>query len=668
MSRSITTTGLSLLLCAGAAGWSQASSLGIYSFNNAAGNEVTFPVDVQPQNATFSDMSRGSGITASLASGAFSASGWSTATLDADDYFEFTLTPAGGFSLTLTNLSFAERRSSTGPRELAVRSSLDAYTANLATLSVPDDTATRTQTVPLGGGFSSQSGPVTFRLYAYAAESSNGTWRIDNVDLAGSIDSSGGSPTNVQFIATTGSVGESDGTFNIVMYKTAPGGNVSGQLALGGDASEGPGDDYTINSTNFILNGAATSVTFTVTLVDDAEAEALENAVFQIVNVVGGGVGSPDTFTLAISDDDVAPGGTLLISQYTEADSGTTPKGIEIWNNSGSPITFDDGANLLDIQLGVNGGPAVSVTTLERGTLAAGDVWVIGTANMNPNVDYAFLFNGNDAIVLELGGVVVDTFGLVGNDPGTATGWSSNGVQTANRNIQLKSDITTGDSNGWTDPSERFEDVGAGSLQTGFGIPPNGAPSTNIRFLVAADSIGEDAGVYVVTLWKTAPGGGVTGQVALSGTAVEGLGNDYTINTTNFVLNDATTTAEIVITVNDDSDDETAETVVLTLANVNGANIGMPFDFTLTLNDNDDPALDEYEIVGRTIAGSLLGFVVDISSNDVPYTLYYSTNLVTDPAPEGTGLVDTQLGDGGSITLQETNPVDRVRHYWIRTN
>ena len=48
--------------------------------------------------------------------------------------------------------------------------------------------------------------------------------------------------------------------------------------------------------------------------------------------------------------------------------------------------------------------------------------------------------------------------------------WSDNGVSSMNQNISIKSDIDTGDQDGWTDPSERFDKVDIGSVLTGFGI------------------------------------------------------------------------------------------------------------------------------------------------------------------------------------------------------
>ena len=174
-----------------------------------------------------------------------------------------------------------------------------------------------------------------------------------------------------------------------------------------------------------------------------------------------------------------------IISQYIETNSGTEPKGIEIWNNTGSELNF--ATNNLVIQQGTNGGVLTDKYTIDTGTLSSGDVLVIGTDNEYHDLKnttegngatfytYGFEFNGDDAFALKYGGVITDVFGDPGNDPGSE--WFGNGVSTKNQNIGLKSGINTGDLDGWTDPSLRFETistdpVGVGGCD-GFGAEDN---------------------------------------------------------------------------------------------------------------------------------------------------------------------------------------------------
>ena len=180
----------------------------------------------------------------------------------------------------------------------------------------------------------------------------------------------------------------------------------------------------------------------------------------------------------------------LLISQYVETNSGGNPKGIEIWNPTANPIDFS--VTDLEVRKGTNGGTPSADFTLTTGTLAAGDVWVIGTSDMGTYLDNTFgvgvvnfsskgfTFNGDDSLTVYLGGVLVDVFGNPGSDPGSA--WSGGGVSTANQNIQILDGITTGTTTAWTDPSTRFETVstdpvGSGGL-SGFGVAPVPEPST----------------------------------------------------------------------------------------------------------------------------------------------------------------------------------------------
>jgi hypothetical protein len=173
----------------------------------------------------------------------------------------------------------------------------------------------------------------------------------------------------------------------------------------------------------------------------------------------------------------------LLISQYIETSTGTTPKGIEIYNYSSSPIVFSN-SNNLQISQGTNGGACTLLPGLNiiSGTLAAGKVWVIGTSdiitysNANPidltgATSYNFSFNGNDALILLLGGVEKDVFGTCGSDPGS--NWSGSGVSTENQNIQLLATISAGTSTFWTNPSLRFETVSTTNEMTGFGTAPS---------------------------------------------------------------------------------------------------------------------------------------------------------------------------------------------------
>lgn len=173
-----------------------------------------------------------------------------------------------------------------------------------------------------------------------------------------------------------------------------------------------------------------------------------------------------------------------IISQYTKTNTGTKPKGIEIWNNTSATLDFS--SNNLKIEQGTNGAAPALLHTISSGTLEVGKVIIIGTSDMEAialtnSVAFSlrnFTYNGNDALVVKYGDTTTDIFGEPGSDPGTA--WSGNGVSTNNQNIQLKSGISTGTTTGWSDPSIRFEYVAPGNDLTGFGIAPSTTPIPTI--------------------------------------------------------------------------------------------------------------------------------------------------------------------------------------------
>ncbi|WP_104735246.1 InlB B-repeat-containing protein [Hanstruepera ponticola] len=220
----------------------------------------------------------------------------------------------------------------------------------------------------------------------------------------------------------------------------------------------------------------------------------------------------------------------IIISQYIETNSGSTPKGLEIMNVSGSDITFS-AANNLQIYQGTNGAScsAIGGTDTDSGILRANEVWVIGTSdlvayaningtNLSGTTEFSFSFNGDDALQVRLGGVIQDQFGVCGSDPGSS--WSGSGVSTANNNLQIHNGICDGDIDGWTDPSTRFDQISGGSTMTGFGSVSHTCSST---FSVTYEGNGHTGGSVPTD-----------GNVYNSGDTVTVLGNTGSlINTCN---------------------------------------------------------------------------------------------------------------------------------------
>ncbi|MES2141259.1 MAG: T9SS type A sorting domain-containing protein [Bacteroidota bacterium] len=131
-----------------------------------------------------------------------------TGSINTSEYYEVTVTPMSGYSITLSTISFIVERSGTGIRTYSVRSNADAYAANIpasiapanANLSVQtgdvffwnldanSGSGQKGSTVTLSGSnFTNSTGAKTFRFYAWNAEATGGTFSIDTVKIIGSV-------------------------------------------------------------------------------------------------------------------------------------------------------------------------------------------------------------------------------------------------------------------------------------------------------------------------------------------------------------------------------------------------------------------------------------------------------------------------------------------------
>ena len=209
---------------------------------------------------------------------------------------------------------------------------------------------------------------------------------------------------------------------------------------------------------------------------------------------------------------------SIIVSQYIETNSGSDPKGIELWNVSGATIDFS--STNLEVKKGTNGAAPSTDYSLTSGTLINGGVIVVGvgsdlstTTTNNGGTFYSesFTFNGDDALEIYLGGTLTDMFGVSNSDPGNS--WDGSGVSTRNQNIQLIAGVVAGDTDGWTDPSTRFETVSSTPVsdQTGFGKPPGVLISGNAGFRMLSAPVSDGTYTDLLSeLWTQ----GMTGSDA----------------------------------------------------------------------------------------------------------------------------------------------------------
>ena len=136
----------------------------------------------------------------------------------------------------------------------------------------------------------------------------------------------------------------------------------------------------------------------------------------------------------------------LLISEYIEGSSNN--KAIEIYNGTGTPV--DLGLAGYSLRMFFNGSASAGLTINLTGSVADGDVYVVAqssaTATILAQADQtsgAGWFNGDDAVALYKGGVVVDSIGQAGFDPGSQ--WGTGLVSTADNTLRRKASVCAGD-------------------------------------------------------------------------------------------------------------------------------------------------------------------------------------------------------------------------------
>ncbi len=134
----------------------------------------------------------------------------------------------------------------------------------------------------------------------------------------------------------------------------------------------------------------------------------------------------------------------LLISEYVEGSSFN--KAVELYNPGSEPVDL----SRYTLRLFGNGATAATASITLDGVLLPGGTYVL----CHPSIAAEALpscqrtsstvinFNGDDALTLERDGAVVDQFGQVGYDPGTA--WTEGSVSTVDRTLRRKVGVVQG--------------------------------------------------------------------------------------------------------------------------------------------------------------------------------------------------------------------------------
>ena len=338
--------------------------------------------------------------------------------------------------------------------------------------------------------------------------------------------------------------------------------------------------------------------------------------------------GSTGVFPRAVNDSVDEPDGSVTLT----IDSGD---GYTVGSPASATVTIRDD----------------DPTVVRLARTGTGAVTEGGTVELNVTLARALVAGETIDAPLAIGGTGVTTgdwslgkksgatnTGVTLLDAGTTTPkvrFEGAGAQTATLELTATADGTAEGSETFTialGTDSAFDDTALGT-NVGGGADPHGTdntfdvtvtdgaappPSTPaVEFASATSSAAEDAGTHNVTLdlAPAAPSGGLDIAYTVTGTATAGSGNDFTIQGSGTLSVAAgATAATIPVAINDDSIDDDAETVMLTLNPGTGYTLGGTTVHTLTITDNDDPVTPA-ACVSATLLSDVQGYAGESRPN-----------------------------------------------------
>ncbi|HKQ99532.1 MAG TPA: Calx-beta domain-containing protein [Pyrinomonadaceae bacterium] len=499
----------------------------------------------------------------------------------------------------------------------------------------------------------------------------NGTTQINNNDFITVAEGNAG----LKFTPTTNS-------------------NTSGQFQV----------QSSLNNTVGGLGGGLATATITITPINDAPTlDAIgnlninEDAGLQTVNLTGISAGGGESQTLVITatsdNTGVVPNPTV---NYTSPNATGSLSFTPVLNQGGSAlitVTVNDGGGT------ANGGVETVVRTFTVTVNAVNDAPVntipgpqsvtkngsmtFSAANSN-QVSIADVDAGSNTVQVTLTATngkmtLAGTTGLTfvpanANNDGTGDASLNFTGTIANINNAL-SGLVFEPTNGYDGPASiqiTTNDLG----NTGSGGALSDTDTINITvhkggvlaFSSATYAVAEDAGSITITVVRTDGDTGTTkvDYTTSNGTAIAGVGQDYTTSSGQLTFNNGETSKTFTVAINNDSLDEANETINLTLSNVTGSGaLGIPSTAVLTINDNDPPpslSINDVTVTEGNSGTTNATFTVTLSAvSGQTATVNYQT-------ADGTATIANNDYQAVPSTLLTFNPGETTKNVTVVVN
>lgn len=288
------------------------------------------PLSGTPAGVTVSAVSQGNNngttpllTTTSASSGYTGASGGNNAGAaanigafrpDTTTYFEWTLTPATGISITVSQINFGSRSTGTGPQAYDIRTNLDNFATAAATGPLTNNSTYALITNALSiSGAAGQA--ITFRIYAYNgtgnASKNTANWRIDDLSVTAATSGSIPVPTITVTPASLPPFNAVSGSASAAQTVTIGGTNLTANItatATTGFEVSGDGNNYNPALTLPQTGGTVTNTSVFVRLAVGAPSGAVSGKI--ILSSTGA-----DTQMVSLSGSVTAPPAKVVVNQ-----------------------------------------------------------------------------------------------------------------------------------------------------------------------------------------------------------------------------------------------------------------------------------------------------------------------------------------------------------------
>ena len=510
-------------------------------------------------------------------------------------------------------------------------------------------------------------------------------YRVSAINSAGA-----GDPSNIDdatvIITTvtlrTQSIPEGIGTAAVLVTLNQPAGDPLSVpwYTLNGDAVS-PGD-YTAGAGQLIIPSGATSATISITIIDDADAEATETVLVLLSPGEGyvlGGSGA----TLSILDDDgdgPAPigatvnGTTVVLTYNKPLDGASTPSStafhLRVADNRASvgEVSVNGSEVTLTLAAPVQAGQTVSLDY----TQPMSDPIQDGSAHKAQSFTRWYLVTDSTITkpAITVPGVPTDLSASTGGDTLINLSWTAPGDDGGSPIIGYKIEVSPDGNANWTElvantgnttTTHAHIGLAVGTTRhyrvsainsAGAGRPSNIDDATVIITTVTlrTQSIPEGIGtaMLVVTLDQPASAPLSVPWYTLSSTAASP--GDYTNGAGQLIIPPGATSATISITIIDDADAEATETVLVLLSPGEGYALGGSGATVSILDDDGDgPAPIRATVNGTTV---VLTYNKSLDGASTPSSTAFHLRVADNRAS-----VDEVSVNGSEVTLTLASPV-----------